>query len=317
MDPAWSAGGAPGGYCAVQASDDGGTTVFYAQTTCLGVFEESPPAQLWRFEGTNPAGTWARVDNNDGVDRRIRHIRGRSKRRGSPVRLEHCRAEGRPDGVLHGRRDTWDVDAELNDYMDGFGDFEMQTDSRAHQLHALQRLRAAEPGRLRPGRSRHHRGRWPRLRRVPVERLRSQLVAAHRSADIGHERGAAPAAALVRLLRPRTGRDFNVFVGTQGRGAWRIELTLPSPTPGAHIQMTRASTRSWTRAGTNPGGGPLTYEWDFDDDGVFDDAVGINPTFDLVGQDGVFDVAVKVTDENGAFDVDETTVTVDNVAPSI
>lgn len=75
-------------------------------------------------------------------------------------------------------------------------------------------------------------------------------------------------------------------------------------------------------SGSSPGsassaGALVSHEWDFDDDGVFDDATGVNPTFDLVGQDGVYPVALRVTDAFGNTDVDTTTVTVDNVAPTV
>jgi hypothetical protein len=60
----------------------------------------------------------------------------------------------------------------------------------------------------------------------------------------------------------------------------------------------------------------LTYEWDLDNDGSFE-TVGASPTFDLVGQDGVFPVTLRVTDSVGASDTDTTTVTVDNVAPTV
>jgi len=68
---------------------------------------------------------------------------------------------------------------------------------------------------------------------------------------------------------------------------------------------------------SDPDGDPLTYEWDLDNDGAFDDAIGPNPTFTMVGRDGVFTIRLRVTDPGGAFDVDETTVTVNNVAPSV
>jgi subtilisin family serine protease len=68
---------------------------------------------------------------------------------------------------------------------------------------------------------------------------------------------------------------------------------------------------------SDPEGGVLTYAWDLDDDGDFDDATGVTAVFDDVGQDGVFTVGVRVTDPLGESDEAETTVTVDNVAPSV
>jgi hypothetical protein len=62
---------------------------------------------------------------------------------------------------------------------------------------------------------------------------------------------------------------------------------------------------------------PLTYEWDLDNDGAFDDATGSAPIFDRVGQDGVFPIALRVIDSVGASAVGATTVTVINVAPTV
>ncbi|HKZ75728.1 MAG TPA: PKD domain-containing protein [Actinomycetota bacterium] len=61
----------------------------------------------------------------------------------------------------------------------------------------------------------------------------------------------------------------------------------------------------------------LSFAWDLDDDGAFDDSTSQTPTFSAVGQDGVFDVCLEVTDEAGASDSDCTTVTVNNVAPAV
>jgi hypothetical protein len=70
-------------------------------------------------------------------------------------------------------------------------------------------------------------------------------------------------------------------------------------------------------ASTGPG---LTYAWDFDADGDFDDATGVSPTFMNVGDNGVFMVKVKVTGNNGdGFSAISaaTTVTVTNVNPTV
>jgi len=63
-------------------------------------------------------------------------------------------------------------------------------------------------------------------------------------------------------------------------------------------------------------GSIVSYEWDLDNDGQFDDVTGMNP---LVSFDtpGVFTICLRVTDDDGDFDEDCTTVTVDtcNIAP--
>ena len=59
----------------------------------------------------------------------------------------------------------------------------------------------------------------------------------------------------------------------------------------------------------------VSYEWDLDNDGSFDDASGVSPTFAAAGS-GVFTIGLRVTDGDGAANVDNTTVTVGNVAPT-
>ena len=68
---------------------------------------------------------------------------------------------------------------------------------------------------------------------------------------------------------------------------------------------------------TDPDGDALTYAWDLDNDGQFDDSTLEDPTFALVGDNGVFTVRLRVTDAFGESDTDQTTVTVTNVAPTV
>jgi len=67
-----------------------------------------------------------------------------------------------------------------------------------------------------------------------------------------------------------------------------------------------------------------SYEWDLDNDGIFDDASGVSPTVTWaalaglgLGDDGTYPVALKVTDDDGATGTGGTTLTVNNVAPTV
>jgi len=68
---------------------------------------------------------------------------------------------------------------------------------------------------------------------------------------------------------------------------------------------------------SDPEGGTLTYDWDFDNDGEFDDATGATPTYDDVGDDKLVDIALRVIDDGGLTGFDFTTITINNVDPTI
>lgn len=73
-----------------------------------------------------------------------------------------------------------------------------------------------------------------------------------------------------------------------------------------------------TAAGSSdPDGDSLTYEWDLDNDGEYDDSTSQTPTFDDVGDNGVFTVGVRVTDSYQDSSTDTATVTVRNVKPAV
>ena len=56
----------------------------------------------------------------------------------------------------------------------------------------------------------------------------------------------------------------------------------------------------------------VSYEWDLDNDGLYDDAVGVSTTYSWSSA-GVYTVRLKVTDDNGASDTNSTTVTINTV----
>ena len=66
---------------------------------------------------------------------------------------------------------------------------------------------------------------------------------------------------------------------------------------------------------SDPDGSIVSYEWDLDDDGQYDDATGVTTSFSRT-LDAIYTVGVKVTDDDDDFDTDSTTITVNNVAPT-
>jgi hypothetical protein len=71
-------------------------------------------------------------------------------------------------------------------------------------------------------------------------------------------------------------------------------------------------------SGEDPEGKELTYEWDLDDDGSFDDSSTQTATFNASSLDGptTRTIEAEVTDEEGAKATDEATVEVTNAPPT-
>src|SRR5690606_377290 len=75
-------------------------------------------------------------------------------------------------------------------------------------------------------------------------------------------------------------------------------------------------------AASDPGGDVLTYAWDIDSDGQFDDAATLNPilAWDTLKNLGLFtgshSLALRVTDAQGASQHSSTTLTILGLPPT-
>ena len=75
---------------------------------------------------------------------------------------------------------------------------------------------------------------------------------------------------------------------------------------------------------SDPDGDSLSYAWDLDNDGNYDDATGAVQTLDWstlqgfgIDDNGVYTIGLQVDDGNGGIDTTTTTITVNNVAPTL
>jgi len=66
----------------------------------------------------------------------------------------------------------------------------------------------------------------------------------------------------------------------------------------------------------DPAGLTLTYAWDLDNDGQFDDHTGSSFSY-VFSENGVYQISLQVTNEYNESDIDQVNVTVGNAAPSV
>ena len=71
-----------------------------------------------------------------------------------------------------------------------------------------------------------------------------------------------------------------------------------------------------TSVANGDGGDTLSYAWDLDNDGQYDDSTSPTPTFPDVGNDGSFPISLQVTNTAGYVDTADATITITNVAPT-
>jgi predicted extracellular nuclease len=98
-----------------------------------------------------------------------------------------------------------------------------------------------------------------------------------------------------------------------------VRITLndpPSASAGGPYTVAEGSSTVLTAPGTDPEGGPLTYDWDLDNDGTFE-TPGQTATFSAADGPATPTVKVRVTDNGGLSTVASATVTITNVAPTV
>jgi glucose/arabinose dehydrogenase/PKD repeat protein len=119
-------------------------------------------------------------------------------------------------------------------------------------------------------------------------------------------------------VNPATGELWYAdFQGGTAGAVRKISFNGP-PTAVAAATPTSGTaplTVSFDGSGSSdPQGDPLTYAWDLDDDGAFDDATGVTASW-TYQQPGTYTPELRVTDPGGASDTDAVTITAGNSAP--
>ena len=127
-----------------------------------------------------------------------------------------------------------------------------------------------------------------------------------------------PAQVRSQLVATGTAQEGSDHIGPLPNLRAALALFVPTADAGGPYSTAEGTYVGLSAAGSSdPQGSALTYAWDLDDDGQFDDSTSQTPTFTRVGRDGAFVVRVQVTDAHGAFAEDDAVVTVTNVAPSV
>ena len=111
----------------------------------------------------------------------------------------------------------------------------------------------------------------------------------------------------------------NVWIGLQDGRLLHYGLVNQPPVADANGPYTVNEGATFTldaSGSTDADENIALYEWDLDNDGLYNDATGITVDTSFA-DDGLYTVGLKVTDDYGAFDMDTTEVIVLNVAPTI
>lgn len=304
--------------CAVKVALTGGVPTFYVQSGDCGLDGHD---LLWRFVGTDPNDAWEQVNLPAG------DISQFDVDPNDPARLiaANNRTNDTPAMVMStDGGTTWTALPELDELMTGDGAFLYRTalgrfGGDGYAQPSLLAFDEDDPDTIAAGA-------WDSGLFLSTDGGSSWVLLTD-PVDAGGVSGDPP-----HLPRPwyayfdhetASGTGVNMYVGTRGRGVWRVELG-PSPVAdadGPYETDEGVDVPLDGSGSSDPAGSIVSYQWDFDDDGLYDDATGAAPPFDPVGphvgQDGVYPVRLKVTNDSGLADSDGSLVTVLNVPPSV
>ncbi|MCK5378351.1 MAG: hypothetical protein KAJ78_03060 [Acidobacteria bacterium] len=304
--------------CAVKTSVSGGVPTFYVQSGECGLNGHD---LLWRFVGTDPTDAWTQVNLPAGDISQFdvdptnpnRLIAANNRNGDTPAMVMS------ENGGI-----TWFSLPELDNLMEGDGAFMYRTTlgrfgGDGYAQPSLLAFDADDSDIIAAGG-------WDSGVFLSTDGGPSWVLVTD-PIDAGGPSGSPP-----HLPRPWyayfdhesvSAGGINMYIGTRGRGVWRVELG-PPPVADADGPYETPEGTDVVLDGTgssDPTGSIVSYEWDYDDDGLYDDATGATPPFDPVGphvgQDGVYPVRLKVTNDGGLADSDGSLVTVTNVPPSV
>jgi PKD repeat protein len=94
-----------------------------------------------------------------------------------------------------------------------------------------------------------------------------------------------------------------------------INNIAPNANAGGPYSGNENSSLTLTGSATDSGTDSFIFEWDLDNDGLYDDATVESPSW-VWNDDGVYVINLRVIDDDGGVGFDTTTVTVSNIAPT-
>jgi hypothetical protein len=144
------------------------------------------------------------------------------------------------------------------------------------------------------------------------------LIAADSPARNAGSNGAVPGA----VTTDQRGSGFDRIVGgTVDVGSTEYQNALPVANIGGPYGVAEGGSITLDASGSsdaNQTAASLAYAWDLDNDGQYDDATGISPTFSAALIDGpaTQTIGLQVTDDAGESSTASTTIAITNAAPT-